>query len=91
MFLAGGLWILWNDFSVLGECTRKNDYIKCEVCHDAILKTDTEHKTQSHCRELTPGISKCCLCRENIYLPDDGGWDRHFSIGCPKQKRKLQK
>jgi len=32
----------------------------------------------------------CALCKENVYLPDDGGWMRHFAIGCPKQKRKQQ-
>lgn len=82
-------WRILKSFSILGECTKKSDYVKCVVCQDAVLATDTEHKSESHCRELTPGISKCSLCHENIYLPADGGWERHFSIGCPRQKRKL--
>lgn len=84
--------ISWTNFlTILGECTNKSDYYQCDTCQDAVLKSEEEdHKSQSHCRELTPGISKCGLCHENIYLPDDGGWERHFSIGCPKQKRKLK-
>ncbi|CRK99639.1 CLUMA_CG012950, isoform A [Clunio marinus] len=76
---------------LLSECTKKSDYNKCDVCQDAVLNSDAEHKTQSHCRELSSGISKCSLCKENVYLPDDGGWERHFPIGCPQQKRKLKK
>ncbi|KAL7034041.1 hypothetical protein ACKWTF_007830 [Chironomus riparius] len=74
------------------ECERTKDFVKCDVCHDAILVRELEkHKKEPHCRVLTSGIAKCPLCRENIYLPDDGGYERHISIGCPKQKRKIIK
>lgn len=75
---------------ILGECTKKSEYVKCDVCLDAVPIDELEqHKNEAHCREVSPGISKCGLCHENIYLPDDGGWERHFQIGCPKQKRKF--
>jgi hypothetical protein len=74
----------------LGECERTKDFVKCDVCHDAVLENQLEsHKNESHCRELTSGIAKCPLCTENVYLPDDGGYQRHIKIGCPAQKRKF--
>jgi hypothetical protein len=74
----------------LGECERTNEFVRCEVCSDAVLIADLDsHKKEPHCRELTSGIAKCPLCRENVYLPEDGGYERHISIGCPKQKRKI--
>ena len=76
--------------SILGECTSKSEYLKCEICEDAVKINETEtHKEEAHCRVLSSGLIKCGLCHENIYLPDDGGWERHFSIGCPMQKRKM--
>lgn len=76
-------------FLILGECTKKNDYFKCEICEDAVdFQEKEEHKSQN-CRKLSQGLGKCGLCHENIYLPDEGGWERHFTIGCPMQKRRV--
>lgn len=65
--------------------------MRCEVCNDAVLAGELEqHKSETHCRELSSGIGKCPLCKENVYLPDDGGYERHIRIGCPMQKRKFE-
>ena len=74
----------------LGECDRTKDFVKCESCQDAVLESQLEsHKNENHCRELTSGIAKCPLCKENVYLPDDGGYERNIKIGCQMQKRKF--
>ncbi|XP_043267514.1 centrosomal protein of 104 kDa isoform X2 [Venturia canescens] len=68
--------ISYLNLHLLNECDLRNNYVKCDVCKQAVLeKIFAEHSKDEKCTKPIEGYERCPLCRA---LVNQNKWREHL-------------
>lgn len=76
---------------LLKECTAKNQYRECPICHEAFHKDQLdEHVEEGACKPFNPEeVVRCPLCHMDIKPATIEKWREHILVKqCPNNERR---
>lgn len=75
----------------LNECKYRNEYSKCKICQEAILKNNfNDHSKGNNCNPAKNinSSNRCPLCHKDIGVGDKGFYMHLVKEGCDSHSRK---